>query len=146
MSAELLSYQAQATQRGAAPVAFATNPFGITAMSPMPILQPNLPAPCSSRNLANLIYWLDGPSVLSLLSATQRTPYSQPVPATQSPFSSSNPPPPTDLASLLANANRRQLIPTPTQQSIPPCNPKPPNAPVATDPNLLSLLARGLGG
>jgi hypothetical protein len=149
MSAELLSNQAQAMQRGAAPVEFAPNPaFDIPAMSPMSILQPNLPAPSDYRSLANLIYSLDGPSFSSLLLATQRTPYSQPVSATQLPVSSFNPPLPADLASLLANANPRQLIPTTTQQSVPPSNLKPPNvpAPVATHPNLLSLLARGLGG
>ncbi|KAJ5244865.1 hypothetical protein N7489_004961 [Penicillium chrysogenum] len=130
MSAELLSHQAQAMQRGAAPVGFAPNPaFDIPAMPPMSILQSNLHAPSNYHSLANLIYSLDGPSFSSLLSATQRTPYSQPVSATQSPFSSFNPQPPADLASLLANANRRQLIPTTTQQSVPPFNLKPSNAP-----------------
>jgi hypothetical protein len=42
-----------------------------------------------------------GPSFSSLLLATQRTPYSQPVSATQLPVSSFNPPLPADLASLL---------------------------------------------
>ncbi|KAJ9481296.1 hypothetical protein VN97_g12192 [Penicillium thymicola] len=111
MSAELPSHQAQAMQRGAAPVA-PNLAFGIPAMSPMPILQPNLHALSNSRNLANLIYSLDGPSFSYLLSAIQRTPYSQPLSATQSPFFSSNPPPPADLAGLLANANRRQLMPS----------------------------------
>ncbi|KAJ5264669.1 hypothetical protein N7505_007462 [Penicillium chrysogenum] len=130
MSAELLSHQAQAMQRGAAPVGFAPNPaFDIPAMPPMSILQSNLHAPSNYHSLANLIYSLDGPSFSSLLSATQRTPYSQPVSATQSPFSSFNPQPPADLASLLANANRRQLIPTTTQQSVPPFNLKSSNAP-----------------
>ncbi|KAF3000045.1 hypothetical protein E8E15_000040 [Penicillium rubens] len=117
-------------------------------MSPTSILRPNLPAPSNHRSLANLIYSLDGPSLSSLLLPTQRTPYSQPVSATQLPVSSFNPPPPADFASLLANSKPRQLIPTTTQQYVPPSNLKPPNAPapVATHPNLLSLLARGFRG
>ncbi|KZN90109.1 putative RNA-binding protein [Penicillium chrysogenum] len=149
MSAELLSHQAQAMQRGAAPIEFAPNPaFVIPAMSPMSIPQPNLPVPSNYRSLANLIYSPDGPRIPSLLLATQRTPYSQPVSATQLPVSCFNAPPAPDLASLMPNANPRQVIPTTTQQSVPPSNLEPPNAPapVVTHPNLLSLLARGWAG
>ncbi|KAJ5294067.1 hypothetical protein N7508_008888 [Penicillium antarcticum] len=147
MSAELLSHQAQAMQRGAAPAAFAPNPaFGIPTVPPMPIPQPGLPALSNPPNIANLIGSLDGPSLSSLLSALQRPPHSQPVSATQSPFASPNPPPPADLASLLTNANRPPPISTTPQQPLPPFNLQPPNPPVVTDPNLLSLLAKGLGG
>ncbi|KAJ5748907.1 uncharacterized protein N7511_010603 [Penicillium nucicola] len=147
MSAELLAHQAQAMQRGAAPTAFAPNPvFGLPTVPPMPIPQPGLPALSNPPNIANLIGSLDGPSLSSLLSALQRPPHSQPVSAAQSPFASPNPPPPADLASLLTNANRPPPISTTPQQHLPPYNLQPPNAPVVTDPNLLSLLAKGLGG
>ena len=112
MSAELLSHQAQAMQRGAAPIEFAPNPaFVIPAMSPMSIPQPNLPVPSNYRSLANLIYSPDGPRIPSLLLATQRTPYSQPVSATQLPVSCFNAPPAPDLASLMPNANLDRLFP-----------------------------------
>lgn len=133
-------------QRGAAPTAFAPNPaFGVSSVPPLPIPQPGLPTLSNPPNIANLIGSLDGPSLSSLLSALQRPPHSQPVSATQSPFSSPNPPP-ADLASLLSNAHRP---PMPNQQPPipgPPFALQPPHAPVVTDPNLLSLLAKGLGG
>ncbi|CAI7635196.1 unnamed protein product, partial [Penicillium palitans] len=146
MSAKLLSHQAQAIQQGAAPIEFAPNPaFVIPTISPMSIPQPNLPIPSNYRSLTNLIYSPDGPRIPSLLLATQRTPYSQPVSATQLPVSCFNAPPTPNLASLIPNTNPRQIIPTTTQQSVPPSNLEPPNAPapVVTHPNLLSLLTRG---
>lgn len=148
MSAELLSHQAQAMQRGAAPAAFAPNPgFIVPPAQPMAVPPPGLPALSNPPNIANLIGSLDGPSLSSLLSALQRPPHSQPVSATQSPFSSPNPPP-ADLSSLLANAHRPPPMPTSPQQPLPhpPFNLQPQNAPVITDPALLSLLAKGLGG
>jgi hypothetical protein len=148
LSAELLSHQAQAMQRGAAPTAFAPNPaFGVAPVPPLPIPQPGLPTLSNPPNIANLIGSLDGPSLSSLLSALQRPPHSQPVSATQSPFSSPNPPP-ADLASLLSNAHRPPPMPNTQQPPIPgpPFALQPPNAPAITDPNLLSLLAKGLGG
>jgi hypothetical protein len=148
LSAELLSHQAQAMQRGAAPTAFAPNPaFGVPPVPAMPIPTPGLPTLTNPPNIANLIGSLDGPSLSSLLSALQRPPHSQPVSATQSPFSSPNPPP-ADLASLLTNAHRPPPIPNTHQQPLPspPFNLQPQNAPIVTDPTLLSLLAKGLGG
>ncbi|KAJ5276793.1 hypothetical protein N7524_002946 [Penicillium chrysogenum] len=148
MSAELLSHQAQAMQRGAAPAAFAPNPgFIVPPGQPMPVPPPGLPALSNPPNIANLIGSLDGPSLSTLLSALQRPPHSQPVSATQSPFSSPNPPP-ADLASLLTNTHRPPPMQPTAQQPLPhpPFNLQPVNAPVITDPNLLSLLAKGLGG
>ncbi|CAG8242873.1 unnamed protein product [Penicillium nalgiovense] len=148
MSAELLSHQAQAMQRGAAPAAFAPNPgFIVPTGQPMPVPPPGLPALSNPPNIANLIGSLDGPSLSTLLSALQRPPHSQPVSATQSPFSSPNPPP-ADLASLLTNTHRPPPMQPTAQQPLPhpPFNLQPVNAPVITDPNLLSLLAKGLGG
>ncbi|KAJ5773571.1 hypothetical protein N7457_008467 [Penicillium paradoxum] len=148
LSAELLSHQAQAMQRGAAPAAFAPNPtFVVPPAQPMAVPPPVLPALSNQPNIANLIGSLDGPSLSSLLSALQRPPHSQPVSATQSPFSSPNPPP-ADLASLLTNAHRPPPMPATPQQPLsrPPFNLQPSNAPVITDPTLLSLLTKGLGG
>lgn len=149
MSAELLSHQSQAMQRGAAPTAFAPHPgFIVPPAQPMPVPPPGLPALSNPPNIANLIGSLDGPSLSTLLSALQRPPHSQPVSATQSPFSSPNPPP-ADLASLLTNAHRPPPMQTTQQQHLPPHPPfnlQPVNAPVITDPTLLSLLAKGLGG
>ncbi|KAG0159542.1 hypothetical protein PDIDSM_7064 [Penicillium digitatum] len=148
MSAELLSHQSQAMQRGAAPTAFAPNPsFIIPPAQPMPVPPPGLPALSNPPNIANLIGSLDGPSLSTLLAALQRPPHSQPVSATQSPFSSPNPPP-ADLASLLTNAHRPPTMQTIQQQPLPhlPFNLQSVNAPIITDPALLSLLAKGLGG
>lgn len=143
-------HQAQAMQRGPPPGSFAPNPaFGVPPMQPFPVAQPSLPALTNPPNIANLISSLDGPSLQSLLSALQQRPGppSQPVSATQSPFASPNPPP-ADLASLLTNASRPAPLPPHPQQTIPhpPFSLQPPNAPVVSDPNLLSLLAKGLGG
>ncbi|KAJ5835152.1 hypothetical protein N7447_001178 [Penicillium robsamsonii] len=148
MSAELLSHQSQAMQRGAAPAAFAPNPaFIVPSAQPMSVPPPGIPTLSNPPNIANLIGSLDGPSLSTLLSALQRPPHSQPVSATQSPFSSPNPPP-ADLASLLTNAHRPPPMQTTQQPPLPhpPFNLQPVNAPVITDPTLLSLLAKGLGG
>ncbi|KAJ5960573.1 Nucleotide-binding alpha-beta plait [Penicillium vulpinum] len=147
MSAELLSHQSQAMQRGAAPAAFAPSTFIVPPAQPMPVPPPGMPTLSNPPNIANLISSLDGPSLSTLLSALQRPPHSQPVSATQSPFSSPNPPP-ADLASLLTNVHRAPPMQTNPQQPLPhaPFNLQPVNAPVITDPTLLSLLAKGLGG
>ncbi|KAJ5574141.1 uncharacterized protein N7459_008568 [Penicillium hispanicum] len=151
IAAELMFHQAQAMQRGAPPATFAPNPaFGVPTVAPVPAAQASLPTLTNPPNIANLISSLDGPSLQSLLSALQRpAPPSQPVSTHHSPFASPNPPPPADLASLLANATRPAPIPPAVQQhpSLPPFTLQPPpNAPVVSDPNLLSLLAKGLGG
>ncbi|KAJ5541093.1 hypothetical protein N7494_006169 [Penicillium frequentans] len=124
--------------------AFGVPPVAIPAV---PVPQPTLPALTNPPNIANLISSLDGPSLQSLLSALQRpAPPSQPVSATQSPFSSPNPPPPADLATLLTNAARQPPILQHPQQPLPPSISSPPNGPVVSDPHLLSILAKGLGG
>ncbi|KAJ5103709.1 hypothetical protein N7532_004238 [Penicillium argentinense] len=161
LAAELMFHQAQAMQRGPAPASFAPNPaFGVPHLPPMPMPQPSMPQPAMPQpampalsnppNIANLIGSMDGPSLQSLLSALQQrpNPQSQPGSAAQSPFSSPNPPPHADLASLLTNANRPPPVPPPPQQPFlhPPFAIHPQNPPMVSDPNLLSLLAKGLGG
>ncbi|KAJ6106205.1 hypothetical protein N7512_009722 [Penicillium capsulatum] len=151
IAAEVMFHQAQAMQRNAPPTSFAPNPaFGVPVVPPVSIPQPGMPTLTNPPNIANLISTLDGPSLQSLLAALQQRPGapSQPVSATQSPFSSPNPPPPADLASLLTNATRPPPVaPNPPQHLHPPFSlQQPPPAPVVSDPNLLSLLAKGLGG
>lgn len=153
IAAEVMFHQAQAMQRGPVPTSFAPNPvFGVPPMQTVPLPQPGLPPPglptlTNPPNIANMISSLDGPSLHTLLSALQRpVPQSQPVSATQSPFSSPNPPPPADLASLLTNATRPPVPPNPQPLPHPPFNFQPPNAPVVSDPHLLSLLTKGLSG
>lgn len=145
-------HQAQAMQRGPPPGSFPPNPaFGVPPMQPLPVPQPGLPALSNPPNIANLISSLDGPSLQSLLSALQQqrpAPPSQPVSATQSPFASPNPPPPADLATLLTNATRPPPVPPNPHLPLPhpPFNLPPTTGPMVSDPNLLSLLAKGLGG
>lgn len=151
IAAEVMFHQAQAMQRGPPPGSFAPNPaFGMPPMQPLSLPQPGLPAVSNPPNIANLISSLDGPSLQSLLSALQQRPAppSQPVSATQSPFASPNPPPPADLASLLTNATRPAPMPPNPHLPLPhpPFNLPPSTGPVISDPNLLSLLAKGLGG
>ncbi|KAF7713050.1 Uncharacterized protein PECH_002177 [Penicillium ucsense] len=153
IAAEVMFHQAQAMQRGpAAP--FAPHPaFGA---APLPLgLPPPSVAALPNAHMANLISTLDGPALHSLLSALQQRPgpQSNPVSATQSPFASPNPPSPADLATLLSNTNRAppmtSLHPPPNlppqQVPHPPYALPQPNLPMVTDPNLLSLLAKGLG-
>ena len=152
IAAELLFQQVhQAMQRGGPPASFAPNPaFGVSAVPTMPVAQSALPTLTNPPNIANLISSLDGPSLQTLLSALQQRPslQSQPVSATQSPFASPNPPPPADLATLLTNVARPAAVPPvpPQHPSFPTFNPQPPAVPMVSDPNLLSLLAKGLGG
>ncbi|KAJ6096362.1 hypothetical protein N7486_007108 [Penicillium sp. IBT 16267x] len=154
IAAEVMFHQAQAMQRGPPPGSFPPNPaFGVppVAVPAVPVPQPTLPtlpALTNPPNIANLISSLDGPSLQSLLSALQRpAPPPQPVSATQSPFASPNPPPPADLATLLTNAARQPpILQHPQQPLPPPFHFQPPNGPVVSDPHLLSILAKGLGG
>ena len=108
--------------------------------------------------MANLISSLDGPTLQSLLTSLQQQQHQQ-VPTTQQVYPSANIGQGMDLASLLAGATRQQppfVVPQAQQvayqpQPIPqpltqPMVPQQPNAPVVSDPNLLSLLAKGLGG
>lgn len=150
IAAELMFHQAHAMQRGPQPAPFPNPAFGVAPVPGVPMPQPGLPTLTNPPNMANLIGSLDGPGLQSLLSALQRpAAHSQPVSATQSPFSSPNPPPPADLATLLTNASRPvpvpQVQPPPQPLPHPPFNLQPPNAPVVSDPHLLSLLAKGLG-
>ena len=108
------------------------------------------------NNLANLISALDGPTLQSLLGALQQqqqapVPAPAPAPAAPQPYISN--PNPTDLASILAHANRTNPpisalpalnhpgFPSQTGQPMQQHNPH-----FAGDPNLASLLAKGLGG
>ncbi|THC96786.1 hypothetical protein EYZ11_003751 [Aspergillus tanneri] len=147
IAAEIV-FHAQSMQRGAPPTPFPPNPaFGVPSIPPASIPPPSLPALSNAPNIANMITSLDGPTLQSLLSALQQRPPA--VPTTQQSFSSANTPQATaDLASLLSAA---------TRHPVPPANPphplhpqhfpiQAPNAPVVSDPNLISLLAKGLGG
>ena len=153
IAAEVMYHQAQAMQRGpSAP--FAPHPAFGAAPMPLGLPQPPMSA-LPNPHMANLISTLDGPALQSLLSALQQRPgpQSNPVSATQSPFASPNPPSPADLASLLGSANRAPpMTSLHPPQNLPPQHiPHPPyalqqpNVPMVTDPNLLSLLAKGLG-
>ncbi|KAF7587005.1 hypothetical protein BBP40_007871 [Aspergillus hancockii] len=149
IAAEIV-FHAQSVQRGAPPTPFPPNPaFGVPALAAPPMPQPPLPALSNPPNIANLITSLDGPTLQSLLTALQ---HRQPtIPTTQQPFpatTASNPNTGADLASLLSAATR-QPVPVNPQQHLLPQQPFPiqaPNAPVVSDPNLISLLAKGLGG
>lgn len=145
IAAEII-FHAQAMQRGATSLPFQPNPaFTIPSLPTAPIPQAPLPAVPASSNVANVISSLDGPTLQSLLSALQQR-QQQPVPAAQ-PFTAGNMPHTTaDLASLLSGATRPP-IPTNPQQHLPPQYSVPvTNAPVVPDPNLISLLTKGLGG
>ncbi|KAF7163627.1 hypothetical protein CNMCM6106_000482 [Aspergillus hiratsukae] len=145
IAAEIV-FHAQAMQRGATSLPFPPNPaFAMPTLPTAPIPQAPLPALPTSSNVANMISSLDGPTLQSLLSALQQR-QQQPVSAAQ-PFTAAGIPHTTaDLASLLSGATRPPL-PTHPQQHLPPQYSVPPtNAPVIPDPNLISLLAKGLGG
>lgn len=134
-------------QRSGGPAPFPPNPaFGVPPLPPPP---PVPPAPLSALpnhppNIGNLVGSLDPPAVQSLLATLQRP---QPVPTTQQPFAVPNPAPSVpDLASLLNNATRPSGPGNPQPPLPHPFNIQAPNPPVVTDPNLMSLLAKGLGG
>lgn len=141
-------FHAQSVQRGAPPTPFPPNPaFGMPPIAPGPIPQAPMPPLSNPPNIANMITSLDGPTLQSLLGALQQRPPAVPT-AQPQPFPpAASPQTPADLASLLSAATR-QPVPTNPQQPLPP-QPFPmqtPNAPVVSDPNLLSLLTKGLGG
>ncbi|KAH8423937.1 putative RNA-binding protein (Nab3) [Aspergillus melleus] len=147
IAAEIV-FHAQSVQRGAPPTPFPPNiPFAMPPMPPAPIPQAPMPALSNPPNIANMITSLDGPTLQSLLGALQQRPPAVPT-AQQPPFpAAASPQTPADLASLLSAATR-QPVPAGPQQPLPP-QPFPiqtPNAPVVSDPNLLSLLTKGLGG
>jgi hypothetical protein len=140
---------------GVSQTAYQPNPtFSVPAQYPpmQPQTQSTIPALSNPGQIANLISTLDGPALQSLLGALQQA---QAAPQThQQPFPSVPTTNPVDLASLLSNATRHQN-PLATIQSQGPSQPQPPQPfglpvpskhPVAPDPNLIALLANGLGG
>lgn len=149
LGAEIV-FHAQTVQRGGPPAPFTPvpPPFGVPPLPPAPVPPPALSALPNQPNVANMITSLDGPTLQSLLTTLQPRP---PVPAIQQqPFPPPNTPhAPADLASLLNTAARPPV--TTANPPPPPLPPQPfpvqaPNAPVVPDPNLLSLLSKGLGG
>ncbi|KAL4884645.1 hypothetical protein BJY04DRAFT_233005 [Aspergillus karnatakaensis] len=144
VAAEIV-FQAQSLQRNA-PVPFAPTAFGVPALptATLPHPAPALPSP---PNFANAISHLDGAGLQSLLAALQQQ-QRPAVPAAQPPFPApTNSHPTPDLASLLSAATRPPVPLHPPQQL--PQQPFPlhtPNSAAISDPNLLSLLAKGLGG
>ncbi|KAE8352782.1 hypothetical protein BDV28DRAFT_120119 [Aspergillus coremiiformis] len=148
IAAEIV-FHAQSVQRGAPPTPFPPNPaFGIPPLAPPPMPQAALPALSNPPNIANLITSLDGPTLQSLLTALQQRPPA--VPTVQQPFpatTASSPNAGADLASLLSAATRPPVPANPHQPLHPQAFPiQASNAPVVSDPNLISLLAKGLGG
>ncbi|KAF9889176.1 hypothetical protein FE257_007665 [Aspergillus nanangensis] len=147
IAAEIVLHATQALQRGVPPTPFPPNPtFGVPPLGPAPIPQASLPTLTNPPNIANLISTLDGPTLQSVLATLQQR---QPaVPTTQPPFpAAATPHGAADLASLLSVATR-QPVSGNLQQPLPP-QPFPiqaPNAPIVSDPNLIALLAKGLGG
>lgn len=153
-----MAVHAQSLQRPGVnpPPVFPPNP-AFPAPSQFPQAQPQpqtaIPALSNPSQIAQLISSLDGPTLQSLLGALQQAQTaSQP---TQQPFPAMQTGNPVDLASLLSNATR-QPNQMPPVHSQPPSQPIPTqpfgmpvqqqNAPVVPDPNLISLLAKGLGG
>lgn len=153
LAAEIV-FHAQTAHRGGPPPPFTpATPFGMPPLPPAPVPQQPMPALSNPPNVANMITSLDGSTLQSLLSALQPRP-AMPTAVPQQPFPPPNTPQaaaPADLASLLSNAAARppvttaaasQPAPLPGQQFPV----QAPAAPVVPDPNLLSLLSKGLGG
>ncbi|RJE20116.1 rna-binding protein [Aspergillus sclerotialis] len=151
VAAEIVCHAQPMQQRSGAPAPFPPNPaFGVPPLPPPPPHIPHGPLPGVPHpqppNVANLISSLDGPALQSLLSTLQQR--QQPVPPAQQPFPAANPAPGVaDLASILSNATR-QPIPGNPQHPLPPhpLGVQPSTPGVVPDPNLMSLLAKGLGG
>lgn len=141
----------QNMQRSGSTNPFPPNPpFTAPPFAPGQPQQAALPQLSNPGNVANLISTLDGPTLQSLLGALQQR---QPaVQAPQQPFPAAGAGNTADLASLLSNATRQQNpvppVQTNPQQPLPgqPFNLQMPGAPMVPDPNLMSLLAKGLGG
>lgn len=145
-------FHAQSVQRSGGPAAYPVSPaFAVPQIPPVPVSQPALPALSAPSNVANLITSLDAPTLQSLLATLQQR--QQPAPTAQQPFPVTSVPQAADLASLLSSATRQphsiqpipaaQLHPSLPSQAFPLQHP---NAPVVPDPNLMSLLTKGLGG
>ncbi|KAE8148179.1 hypothetical protein BDV25DRAFT_21207 [Aspergillus avenaceus] len=147
IAAEIV-FHAQSVQRGAPPTPFPPNPaFGVPQLAPAPIPQAPLPTLSNPPNIANLITSLDGPTLQSLLAALQQRQPAVPTAQQTFPAAASTPNAGADLASLLSAATRQHVPTNPPQPQIPQPFPlQAPNAPMVSDPNLISLLAKGLGG
>ncbi|KAG2412380.1 hypothetical protein HFD88_009937 [Aspergillus terreus] len=148
VAAEIVFHATQSLQRGGPPTPFPPNAaaFGVPPLAPAPIPQAPLPPLTNPPNLANLITSLDGPTLQSLLAALQQRPPA--IPTAQPTFAGASAPHSgADLASLLSAATR-PAVPANPQQPLPPQSfpLQAPNAPAVSDPNLISLLAKGLGG
>ena len=148
MAAEIV-FHAHTTHRGGPPTPFTpATPFGVPPLPPpAPVQQQPMPALSNPPNVANMITSLDGSTLQSLLSALQPRPA---VPTVQpQPFPPPNTPQttaPADLASLLNTATRPPVANPPAHIPAQPFPVQAPNAPMVTDPSLLSLLSKGLGG
>lgn len=154
-----MAVQAQSRRRAAAAapnlyqpsVAYSGPPMMPRFPQALPPAQAVNPTLSNPNQIANLISTLDGPSLQSLLGVLQQT---QPgmQPAQQSLPIAPNAINPVDLASLLNTATQQNTIPTipnPALQQPQPIPgfgvPVPPQSLNQPDPNLLALLAKGLG-
>lgn len=155
-----MAVQAQSRRRAAAaaPNLYQSNvPYSAPSMMPrfpqtLPQAQAVNPSLSNPNQIANLISTLDGPSLQSLLGVLQQT-QPGPQPTQQSMPITPNAVNPVDLASLLNSATQQNTIPTipnPGLQHPQPTPgfgvPVPPQSVNRPDPNLLALLAKGLGG
>ncbi|KAL2868363.1 putative RNA-binding protein (Nab3) [Aspergillus lucknowensis] len=147
IAAEIV-FQAQSLQRNRPSVPFAPSAYGAAPIPSIPLSHAAPSALPNQPNLANAISTLDAPALQSLLAALQQ-PRPTAAPTAQPPFPpTTNPQPTPDLATLLSAATRQHITPNPPQQSLPqqPFPLHAQNAAAISDPNLLSLLAKGLGG
>ncbi|KAL5335723.1 hypothetical protein BJX70DRAFT_410261 [Aspergillus crustosus] len=150
VAAEIV-FQAQTLQRNVPALPFTPAAYGVPPLPPAPLPHPGPTLP-NPPNFANAISHLDGPGLQSLIAALQqqqRPPVQPAQPPFPAPVNSQRTP---DLASLLSAATRQPLtlhppqLPLP-QQPFPLQSPlQSPNPAAISDPNLLSLLAKGLGG
>ncbi|KAL2826968.1 hypothetical protein BDW59DRAFT_144466 [Aspergillus cavernicola] len=146
MAAEIVC-QAQSLPRTGPNVSFPPTTYGVPPLPSAPLPHPAAPTLPNPPNLANAISTLDGPALQALLAALQQQRPPAVQTAQQFPIPG-NPLPTPDLASLLSAATRQPIPPHPLQHSLPgqPFPPQGPNTAAISDPNLLSLLAKGLGG
>ncbi|KAL3453916.1 hypothetical protein BJX65DRAFT_79991 [Aspergillus insuetus] len=149
IAAEIV-FQAQALQRNAPSIPFPPSAYGVPPMPSVPLPPAAQPPLAAQPTLANAISTLDGPALQSLIAALQQ-PRQPAIPSTQPSFPApANPLPTPDLASLLSAATRQPIPPHAAHQSLhqqsQPFPQQGPNGAAISDPNLLSLLAKGLGG
>ncbi|KAJ0424068.1 hypothetical protein BJY00DRAFT_276950 [Aspergillus carlsbadensis] len=149
IAAEIV-FQAQALQRNPPGVPFGPSTYGVPPIPPVPLPPAAQPPLAAQPNLANAISTLDGPALQSLIAALQQ-PRQGAMPSAQPSFPTpANPLPTPDLASLLSAATRQPIPPHAAQQPLhqqsQPFPQQGSNGAAISDPNLLSLLAKGLGG